>query len=357
MGRRARGWTLRLKGDTYQARFTVGGERFERSTGCSRVREANKKAATLYQEEIAKATPGAARQRGAAESLTISLSRWSKELEHLKSDEWHTTLEVYAQAHWIPRWQTAAEITSSSVAGYITERLAAGASPVTVRKELSGLRRFLFWALREKLLTELPGWESPKGKSDFQALCLTPAQVEKMLKLLPTKATHPKHLPVREYYALMWTTAFRRGTMARLQWSDVDLKAGTITVRPSADKREYDRMIPIDNGMVKTLRKLGPGVGLIFGQRDFRVQLQRAAEGALGKELGKRVGNHTLRHSRGTWWAENGVDLPTLQYLMGHRTLTSTARYLHGRFESARAAVDRLAGKKRGNQGTAGKSK
>lgn len=48
---------------------------------------------------------------------------------------------------------------------------------------------------------------------------------------------------------------------------------------------------------------------------------------------------HDLRHTFGTWLAQNGVDIYTIARYMGHKSLESTKRYLHHNAESLRAST------------------
>lgn len=56
----------------------------------------------------------------------------------------------------------------------------------------------------------------------------------------------------------------------------------------------------------------------------------------------KAVVRHTLRHTAITHLVQAGVDLPTVQRISGHKTLSMVVRYAHANGEHIRTALDKL---------------
>jgi integrase/recombinase XerD len=356
MGRRTEGWKLVSdeKSPYYFVRFTHDGRRYKRSTGCTTKGKAAKEAEKIY-ASIVNGGEREVRRSAVRTELEELMSQWLVEVEETKSSDWHATLEIYATAHWLTRWRRLSDLLApGAVQRYISERLRAPGqrggklSPVTLSKELSGLRGFLTWCKRHHLVVDVPAWEAPEAISDYEPVSLSREEMLRVLAELPPLDRHPKRQPVRAYFAVMWATSLRRGTMARIRWEDLDLDAGTVSIRASQDKKRMARVLPLTDEAVQELRAIAPGVGLVFGKRDYRTSLRKAAERAgIDSEIAERLGNHSVRHSRLTDMASRSKNIAAIQYMAGHKDLASTMRYVHGKLESARELLAEIEGEEK----------
>jgi site-specific recombinase XerD len=138
----------------------------------------------------------------------------------------------------------------------------------------------------------------------------------------------------------LYGTGMRRAELAHLKVSDIDSQR--MLVRVVAGKGGKDRDLPLSPALLEILREYWrwrkPRLYL-FPTRTCRRRLDQPIsdktvwiacnEAARRAGIRKRVTPHTLRHSWATHLLEAGTDLRTIQVLLGHGDLETTAQYLH----------------------------
>jgi integrase/recombinase XerD len=160
---------------------------------------------------------------------------------------------------------------------------------------------------------------------------------------------NPKH---RAVLMTAYAGGLRLSEVARLRVQDIDSARMVIHVRQG--KGHKDRDVMLSPRLLAVLREYWklqrPRPYLFPGRHPDRPigvrTVQMACERALtASGLSKHVHMHTLRHSFATHLLESGTDLRTIQVLLGHHSLSTTARYLHittAALKSTRSPFDGL---------------
>lgn len=204
--------------------------------------------------------------------------------------------------------------------------------PNTVAVRLAALR-FLFVAVLKRRWTVA---ETPYPKRpDSLPTVLTQDEVARLIDAALT----PVH---RIVLMLLYSTGLRRAELTRLQVKDID--SDRMVIHVLGGKGRKDRDVMLSPKMLDELRQywrsvkhkprtwLFPG-GVWHGRVDQpmsdKVVWHACREAAKRAGIDKRVHPHTLRHSFATHLLEAGVDLRTIQLLMGHSDLRATTVYLH----------------------------
>ena len=158
---------------------------------------------------------------------------------------------------------------------------------------------------------------------------LSPAEVRLLLET-------PKNLSHRAMLTTMYAAGPRISEVAKLKVADIDSSRNVIWIR--GGKGRKDRQVLLPPRLLELLRAyfrwkkpkewLFPGG--IPGQPICSNSIFRACQNAVRNAgIVKPVHPHSLRHAFATHLLDAGVNLRTIQILLGHSKLETTARYLH----------------------------
>lgn len=259
------------------------------------------------------------------------------------------------------------KLRPSDVEKLIVELRAAKLSDSTVRQVYTVLRQALDVAVRDDLLAVNPAAKVARpGVARHEAKYLPAADVARLLDAA-------KGLRYYVAVVLMAATGLRRGEVAGLLWSDLDLEKGELTVRHTLSRvdgalvltepktNRSRRRVPLHAGLVTALKtwraqqlqeRLAAGDQWTDNKVVFATELGtmvdprnmlRTVELAAAKAGIENVGAHTMRHSAAVAWLESGTHIKAVADLLGHSSISITGDlYGHTSDDTARAAVDGL---------------
>jgi integrase/recombinase XerC len=218
----------------------------------------------------------------------------------------------------------------------------------TVNRHLAALRRFFAWAKGTGKIAELPT-EQVKG---LPAAPRTPKALAKrdVDRLLREAERHGN----KRNLAILLTlrhTGLRVGELCNLRLGDVAIseRKGEVLVR--GGKGNKDRTVPLNNDVRRALaayREARPTVAtdrFFVGQRGAPLQPQGVQQ--VVAKYARRAGlagitPHVLRHTFAKHVLDAGEDLATVQRLLGHERLETTAIYTQPTARDLEDAVRRL---------------
>jgi site-specific recombinase XerD len=198
-------------------------------------------------------------------------------------------------------------------------------SSSSVNQAINAIRFFFKAVLRRPLGLELGYQRAPQRLP----VTMSPEEVKRLLAAVPG-------LRERAAMEVAYGAGLRLSEVLHLKLSDIDSQRMILRVEQGKGKK--DRNVMLSPALLQTLRgywrQARPRVWLFPGQGGKRPMhasiLQRAFRAAREKAgITKPVSFHTLRHSFATELLESGVNLRTIQALLGHRGLGTTQLYTH----------------------------
>jgi len=230
------------------------------------------------------------------------------------------------------------EISIAEIEKYKARRIKK-VSPASVNRELACLSHMFTLAIRWGIVSRNPmrgikKLKEPPGRLRF----LT---VDEIGRLIRACSPHLKPIVITAL-----NTGMRKSEILNLKWKDVDFVNRTITVRKS--KNNEVRIIPINGVLYKILKNLHrfKKSEWVFPGKDGKPlgDFKRAFKTALRRAGIEDFRFHDLRHTFASHLVMNGVNIRTVQQLLGHKDIKMTMKYSHLSRDFVQEAVSHLDG-------------
>jgi len=159
-------------------------------------------------------------------------------------------------------------------------------------------------------------------------IVLSPEEVQHFLGCVP----NPKH---RTILTTCYAAGLRVSETVRLKPTEIDSQR--MVIRVEQGKGQKDRYVMLSPKLLEILREwwrmAKPKSWLFPGDIPGRHITRNAVElvcreAHRASRISKPITPHSLRHAFAVHLLEHGTDVRTIQLLLGHRSLATTARYL-----------------------------
>lgn len=246
-------------------------------------------------------------------------------------------LSFNAFGQFLERSPLVHKISIDTLERFVGWRRAHGVAAKSIRNDLGALSSAFTWGMKHGYLQSNPVKRIILPKVDRR-----PPDYLKHAEYqaLQEKLDDPYLQEIVDFYVL---TGCRRGEgLAIVKDRDVDLEKRVLTI--GQPKQRNYRTLPMTDELIAIIQKLARRSGTdprlipLTGSAIYN-RFHRAVQKA---NIGRTIRLHSLRHTFGSWLAAEGVGQRNLQDLMGHATISTTAKYVHPVAEAVRRDMEKL---------------
>jgi integrase len=241
--------------------------------------------------------------------------------------------------------RTLASLTSFEIERYKRHRSSSGAAPATINRELAVLSHTFNKAVDWKWLKSRPTRIRRNKEDNRRIVYLTQPQCDQLLRA----AEQDQNGNVHAFIMVALATGMRHSEILKIRRHEVDLEKRCIWIpKAKAGAREQPITQELAEYLDQRLKMLPSGCEWIFPSLGSRAGHGHTIRKAFRRSVARAgldpdvVTPHVLRHTVVTHLVQAGVDLPTVQRISGHKTLTMVARYAHQSGSHIEAAMSKL---------------
>jgi integrase/recombinase XerC len=257
-------------------------------------------------------------------------------------------LSAYGEEKFLNNWT---ELKQNDIRAHIAARHRKGISSKSLQRELSAIRSFYAFLLKNRLAENNPA-QHVKAPKQARKLPKT-LDVDQVKGLL--EAGTSSALEVRDVamFELFYSSGLRLSELNALDIIDLDLADRSLIVR--LGKGGKSRVLPIGGKAVKAInnwlqerskwKAIADDAALFvttkgrrLGQRSIELRLSLWCK---KKGIDQHIHPHMLRHSFASHMLESSQDLRAVQELLGHSNISTTQIYTHLDFQHLAEIYDK----------------
>jgi len=265
-----------------------------------------------------------------------TLKNYHRDLDHLQD---------YCAENGVKEW---AALDSYGVRRYVAWRHRKGLGGRSLQRELSAIRSFYNFLLRERVVGSNPavGVPAPKAEKRLPRAL----DVDQTTHLLDIDDEGPLALRDKAMMELLYSSGLRLAELISLDTDSIDTADATVRVTGKGGKT---RVVPVGRmalaavaAWLKRRGELAPleEKALFISKNGQRIAprsvQQRLKQWALRQGLTSRLHPHMLRHSFASHILESSGDLRAVQELLGHADIATTQIYTHLDFQHLAKVYD-----------------
>jgi len=230
--------------------------------------------------------------------------------------------------------------THSDLLAFIAYKFSARVKASTTCRELSSLKRFYRFLLREGKIQVDPSLniDAPKLPRSLPA-SLTEADIEGLLNAPNIHV--PLGLRDRAMLEVLYASGLRVSELVSLDSAQISLNMGIIRVMGKGGK---ERLMPLGEEALEWVSRYVTGVRrILLGESSSNALFITSRGSAMTRQafwylikryarqagIAKPLSPHTLRHAFATHLLNHGADLRVVQLLLGHADISTTQIYTH----------------------------
>ena len=246
---------------------------------------------------------------------------------------------AYLQRLHIDNWQ---QVTRENITQYLLEMHEAQAyRPTTIARKLASLKTFFRYLLSTGVLTTDPIEDlgAPRVQKDPPQV-MTQEQIASLFRQVAVET--PVGIRDLAMLQMLYATGMRVSELVSLNLADVDVEAATVVCQGRNGKNKRERVLPLPElALEATKRYLSearlrlvqhhPGEQAFFvnhhGERLTRQGFWLIIKGYARQAGITEITPHMLRHSFAILMLQNGMELRSVQELLGHAHIATTQVY------------------------------